>query len=155
MEKRPSGQSVVFTDDSSYSNMTLIYIPPRTTSRLQALDMGFFNFCQARYRLWLNKQLFDKKTPSKLESVNKVYELLRSVPVECGIKSLAPICVEYFHWKIGGRVNLDNFVQLYLTKIEMKKTFYEKHWFLLIVHDEIDQMLTPCKKGLESVRNVF
>ena len=73
----------------------------------------------------------------------------------CGIKSLAPICVEYFHWKIGGRVNLDNFVQLYVTKIEMKKTFYEKHWFLLIVHDEIDQMLTPCKKGLESVKKRF
>ena len=81
-KNNPDRQSVVFTDNTIYSNLTLIYIPPRTTSRLQTLDMGFFNFCQAKYRLWLNKQLFDKKAPSKLESVNKVYELLKSVPVK-------------------------------------------------------------------------
>lgn len=58
----------------SLSNITLVFLPPNTTSRIQPLDQGIINSFKIHYRTKVMKRLL-----SRIDEVSNVFELAKSI----------------------------------------------------------------------------
>ena len=73
---------VIYIDDFTHKNLVLAFFPSRCTAFGQPCDQGAFLSTQQRFRQFLNNQLLEGKQPSKVQLVEKIFELLSSVPAK-------------------------------------------------------------------------